>query len=278
MSLISLQNISYKVSANNANSDYILKDISLEINPSTITTFIGVNGGGKTTLAKILIGSISPSSGKVLMTKNLKIGYVPQEIEIEKTIPIDVLNFIKIFAPNFQKNPKFYEWCKRLNIENILHKQIHQISGGALQKILFLQAICDFKDVLVLDEPTQFMDIPAIGEFYKIINEIRIKNKCAIILISHDLHLVMKKSDMIYCINQHICCSGKPEEISVHPEYLSIFGRNLSEMEPNFCEHNIQLNKTNNPENIGIKEENPTQLITEEIGFYSHHHNHQHKI
>lgn len=278
MSLISLKNISYKISTNNANDDYILKDISLKIEPSTITTFIGINGGGKTTLAKIMIGSIAPSSGEMLVAKNLQIGYVPQKIEIEKTIPIDVINFIKIFAPDFQKNSEFFEWCKRLNIENILHKQIHQISGGQLQKILFLQAICGFKDVLVLDEPTQFMDISAIGEFYKIINEIRVKNKCAIILISHDLHLVMKKSDMIYCINQHICCSGKPEEISVHPEYLNIFGNNFAELQTNICDHKAKTYDIKTAEIVGDNSENPAKLITEEIGFYSHHHNHEHKI
>jgi zinc transport system ATP-binding protein len=76
----------------------------------------------------------------------------------------------------------------------------------------------------VLDEPTQYMDIAATEEFYKIIDEIRNQNNCAILLISHDLHLVMQKTDFVFCVNRHICCSGTPESINEHPEYIALFG------------------------------------------------------
>ena len=139
-------------------------------------------------------------------------------------------------------------WCRRLKIENILNKQIHEISGGQLQKILFLQAVCGNNDLLILDEPTQFMDISAVNEFYKILEEIRTASNCGILLISHDLHLVMQKTDLVYCLNRHLCCQGKPEDINKHPEYLALL------------DNSLQFKNGS------------------EIAFYSHHHEHIHKI
>ncbi len=205
------------------NRQTILKDINLELKKGTITTLIGPNGGGKTSIARILLGLLKPSKGKVSKTPSIKIGYMPQKIEIEKTIPLTAFDFIQL---NFKKEYSEYlnQLASRLNVANLLDKQIQDLSGGQLQKILFLYAICQKPDLLVLDEPTQYMDINTSEDFYQIIEEIRKENNCAILLISHDLHTVMQQTDTVFCVNNHICCHGSPESINQHPEYISLFG------------------------------------------------------
>lgn len=233
-----LKNISLKL-----NDQQILNGINLEIHKGQITTLIGPNGGGKTSIARILIGILKASSGQVFVQENIKIGYVPQKLEIEKTIPLRVIDFLKLSTSACaEATAQLLEIATKLRIENILQKSLHQISGGQMQKTLLAKALMNNPDILVLDEPTSNMDISAQGEFYDLLEEIRKKQHCAILLISHDLHIVMQKTNQVICVNHHICCEGNPESINNHPEYLSLFGH-----------HKI--------DNIAI---------------YPHHHDHQH--
>jgi zinc transport system ATP-binding protein len=214
-----LENISLTI-----NRQTILNDINLELEKGKITTLIGPNGGGKTTIARILLGIVKPSSGKVVKDPKIKIGYMPQKIEIDRTIPLTAKDFIQLSTCKIEFDETFKNLSERLNIKKILHKQIHDLSGGQLQKVLFLRALLNKPNLLVLDEPTQYMDINATQEFYQIIDEIRKSAHCAILLVSHDLHTVMQKTDSVFCVNHHICCHGSPELVNEHPEYLSLFG------------------------------------------------------
>lgn len=214
MTLVELKNIGLKI-----DKKQIIDGVSLQLKRGKITTLIGPNGGGKTSLARILLGIIKPTSGKVLSMQKIKIGYMPQKLDLEKNIPISARDFVEL--ENAATDLKL---AKRLNIEKILDKQIHDLSGGQLQKILLLRALSGKPDLLVLDEPTQYMDIAGIIEFYQILEEVRKESQCTILLISHDLHLVMQKTDFVFCINHHICCHGAPEDVNQHPEYLSLFG------------------------------------------------------
>jgi zinc transport system ATP-binding protein len=232
MKIAELKNISLKI-----NGEKILENISLSLNKGEITTLIGPNGGGKTSIARIILEILLPSSGQIIKNKNLSIGYMPQKISLDKNIPLSCLDFINLL----NENKKFDENLSvRLGVDKYLHKQIHNLSGGELQKLLFLQAVSKNAELLVLDEPTQYMDFSAIQDFYKILDEIRQRKNCAILLISHDLNAVMQKCNFVFCINRHICCQGMPEDINQHPEFISLFG-----------------NKSN-------------------ITIYQHHHNHQH--
>jgi zinc transport system ATP-binding protein len=214
MTLIELKNIGLKI-----DGKQIIDGISLQLKRGKITTLIGPNGGGKTSLARIMLGIIKPTSGSVMAMRQLKIGYMPQKLNLEKNIPISARDFAEL--ENGKIDPKL---AVRLNVEKILDKQIHDLSGGQLQKILFLRALSGKPDLLVLDEPTQYMDVSGIIEFYQILEEIRAESKCTILLISHDLHLVMQKTDFVFCVNRHVCCHGAPEDVNQHPEYLSLFG------------------------------------------------------
>ncbi|OFW80721.1 MAG: hypothetical protein A2887_05875 [Alphaproteobacteria bacterium RIFCSPLOWO2_01_FULL_40_26] len=215
MTLIELKNIGFEIA-----HQKIINKISLQLQKGKITTLIGPNGGGKTSLARILLGILKPTTGEIIKNHRIKkVGYMPQKIEIDKTIPMSARDFILLCGNEVDKT-----LTTRLNVEKILDKQIHDLSGGQMQKILFLQAIAGNPELLVLDEPTQYMDIAGIQDFYKIIEEIREKTGCTILLISHDLHMVMQKTDLVFCINHHVCCHGAPEDINQHPEYLSLFG------------------------------------------------------
>lgn len=235
----SLQNICLSL-----NHQQILKNINLELKAGEIATLIGPNGGGKTCIARILTRILKPTSGKVLVKKEAKIGYMPQKLEIEKTIPLRVIDFLELGHQEKQILPS--DIIERLQIKNILDKSIHKISGGQLQKVLFVKTLMNQPEILILDEPTSYMDIGSQGEVYKIIEEIRANKNCAILIISHDLHIVMQKTDQVICVNHHICCEGTPESISDHPEYLSLFGKKQDEQK------------------IG------------NVAIYSHHHDHNH--
>ena len=221
MIVAELKNIALTIGKNS-----ILRDINLSLQNGKISTLIGPNGGGKTSIARILLGVLKPTSGKV--TKgNIKIGYMPQKINLNKTIPLRVVDFLELAAHKISQQEIVcnVEKFPQLNLKKILLKQIHDLSGGELQKVLFLRSIINNPNLLVLDEPTQYMDINAIEEFYRVIDEIRNQSNCAILLVSHDLLAVMKKTDFVFCVNQHICCHGAPEAVNKHPEYLAMFGR-----------------------------------------------------
>jgi zinc transport system ATP-binding protein len=219
--LASLSNISLKL-----DHQQILTNINIELKKGEITTLIGPNGGGKTSIARILIGILAPSSGEVFLQNNAKIGYMPQRLEIEKTIPLRVIDFLNLNSdPKLAKRPFIISIITKLGLEKILEKSIHKISGGQLQKTLLVKSLIGNPDILVLDEPTGCMDITAQGDFYQIIEEIRDQKHCAILIISHDLHIVMQKTNQVICVNHHICCQGSPESINDHPEYLSLFGQ-----------------------------------------------------
>lgn len=220
MSLVKLENISLKIS-----DQQIIERVSLILEKGQITTLIGPNGGGKTSIARILLGVLKPTSGKIIKESDIKVGYMPQKLIVDKTIPLSVQDFLQLSTKKIVFDDYIKNLISRLKIDKILKRQIHDLSGGQMQKVIFLRSIINKPDLLVLDEPTQYMDLNATEEFYQIIDEIRKSQNCAILLISHDLHMVMQKTDFVFCVNHHICCHGSPEDINQHPEYLSLFGK-----------------------------------------------------
>jgi zinc transport system ATP-binding protein len=219
MTTLKLEDISLKI-----DGKQVLKNINLELKPGQITTLIGPNGGGKTSIARIIIGALQPQKGKVIFGKKIKIGYMPQKITIDQIIPLRVVDFLKLSLEKIVFDSFCEELIERLNLHLLLKRQIHDLSGGQLQKVIFLKSIINNPNLLVLDEPTQYMDVNATEKFYEIIEEIRKKKNCAILLISHDLYMVMQKTDWVFCVNHHICCQGTAESVNNHPEYLSLFG------------------------------------------------------
>jgi zinc transport system ATP-binding protein len=217
-SLICCHELSY-----NHGSNKILDNISLEVLPGSIVTIIGPNGGGKTTLLKILLGILKPSAGKVYKKKNLKIGYMPQRINFNKQLPITVRNFLFL---NYNIDYNTIDVLKIIsdtNLNHLLNQQVHDISGGELQRLMLAKALLHNPDLMILDEPLQGLDIKGQNDFYLLIEKIRLEQKMSMIMVSHDLHTVIRSTNHVICLNKHICCQGLPKTIQKQ-SYENLFG------------------------------------------------------
>ena len=217
MSLIELKNLSVAYG-----SSEVLRDISLTVNQGEILTIVGPNGSGKTTLFRALIGSVNPSSGSITRKKNLKIGYVPQRLHIGTTLPITVERFLRI-----QKNSSLIscqQALEKAGIQDLAQNQVSDLSGGQFQRVMLASALLTQPNLLLLDEATQGLDQLGSADFYRQIEKVRTETNCAVVMISHELHVVMSASDRVICLNGHICCEGTPELVTSDPEYRALFG------------------------------------------------------
>jgi zinc transport system ATP-binding protein len=205
----------------------VLERVSVKVHESEVVTLIGPNGAGKTTLVRIMLGLVKPQSGRVQRREGLRIGYMPQKLHIEPTLPITVRRFLEL-ARHAGKTP-IAEVLEEVRIAHLLDQQMRAISGGEMQRVLLARALTQSPQLLVLDEPAQGVDVSGQAELYELINEIRTRHHCGVLMISHDLHLVMARTDEVICLNHHICCHGRPEQVSIDPSYLALFGRKEAE-------------------------------------------------
>ena len=217
MSLIQVERLSVRYGARTA-----LSDVSLRIAANEIVTIVGPNGSGKTSLLRAIIGAIQPSAGRIVHAANLKIGYVPQKLHIDDTLPITVSKFLKL--PGGVAGADVEYALKEAAVPELQHEQLSQLSGGQFQRVLLARALLGTPEILILDEATQGLDQPGSAAFYRQIEQVRQKTGCAVLMISHDLHVVMSASDRVICLNGHICCSGTPQSVVATPEYQELFG------------------------------------------------------
>ncbi|WP_422667239.1 zinc ABC transporter ATP-binding protein ZnuC [Buchnera aphidicola] len=204
----------------------ILSDISISLISNRIITLIGPNGAGKSTLVRVILGLIQPNAGSVIIHPNISIGYVPQKLYLNRFLPITVERFLKL--SNNISDIDIQLILKRVKVKSLQKFKLQQLSGGEMQRVLLAKALLKKPNLLVLDEPTQGIDVSGRLSLYKLINEIKDELKCSIFMVSHDLNLVMAKTDEVICLNNHICCSGTPENILKNIEFISIFGINRS--------------------------------------------------
>ncbi|MCK3657412.1 zinc ABC transporter ATP-binding protein ZnuC [Pasteurellaceae bacterium Pebbles2] len=219
-----------------------LQHINLRIFPNSITTIVGPNGGGKSTLLKVLLKLLSPTKGSVTYRADLRVGYVPQKIHLDHSLPVTVERFLSL-KKGIQKSD-IQQALELLSISHLIKNSMQKLSGGEMQRVLIARAILNKPNLLVLDEPTQGVDINGQIELYQLIHQTQQKLNCAILMVSHDLHIVMADTNEVLCVNQHICCAGTPETVSNDPKFIHFFGDQFSK----------------------------------NIAFYTHHHNHNHNI
>ncbi len=235
--LIELKNISVTFAHHR-----VLQNINFCLYPQSIITIVGPNGGGKSTLLKVLLKLIPPTTGEVIYSKNLRIGYVPQKIYLDHTLPLTVAKFLALSQAVTEEAIR--ETAELLSITHLKHNSLHKLSGGEMQRVLIARAILNKPNLLVLDEPTQGVDINGQSELYQLINTMQRKLNCTILMVSHDLHIVMADTNEVLCVNQHICCQGTPEIISNDPKFKYFFGDSFAK----------------------------------NIALYTHHHNHHHNM
>jgi zinc transport system ATP-binding protein len=200
----------------------ILSDIDIDIAPGEIVTVIGPNGAGKTMLVRALLGLERIDGGSVRRRDGLVVGYAPQRFDVDRAIPLTVARFVALGRP-----------LPRAEIEGALadvgagklaERQLSELSGGELQRVVLARALARRPDLLVLDEPARGVDYAGEAELYTLIGRLRTERGFGVLLVSHDLHVVMAQSDRVICLNRHVCCSGVPQQVAQHPEYARLFG------------------------------------------------------
>ncbi len=203
------------VKLNNAgfrqNEKWLVRGVSLQVKKGKIVTLIGPNGSGKSTTAKIALGIYKKIDGSVEKYTN-KIGYVPQKISIDWTLPLRVYDFM-VLTENLDEETI----NKALSLTGVTHlkdKNLGDLSGGEFQRVLLARAISKKPELLVLDEPVQGVDFTGEIALYELIKKISDELNCGILLISHDLHTVMSATDHVVCLNGHVCCSGSPMDVA----------------------------------------------------------------
>ncbi|UWQ10336.1 metal ABC transporter ATP-binding protein [Aliiroseovarius crassostreae] len=200
----------------------ILTGVDFSLSKGEIVTIVGPNGSGKSTLLKLLIGAERPSAGKVHRQKGLRIGYVPQKLHIDPTLPLTVARFLNLPQPVDRGQAQAA--LERVGASGLEPRQMTDLSGGQFQRVLLARALLMEPDLLVLDEATQGLDQPGSAAFYQLIEELRQELGCAVLMVSHELHVVMATSDRVLCLNGHVCCQGAPEQVASAPEYRALFG------------------------------------------------------
>ncbi|MHA7879433.1 MAG: zinc ABC transporter ATP-binding protein ZnuC [Saccharospirillum sp.] len=220
----------------------IIDRINLTLNCGQIMTVIGPNGAGKSTLIKALLGIIPASSGRIERKRNLRIGYMPQKLHIDDSLPLSVYRLMTLTQRASRE--QVYAALAQTEVSHLLDRAVQKLSGGEFQRVMLARALLKDPELLVLDEPVQGVDFTGEIELYRLIQRLRDDRGCAILMVSHDLHLVMAATDEVICLNGHVCCSGAPESVTRAPEFLALFG--------------------------------PQQA--DALAFYSHHHDHRHSL
>ena len=205
----------------------LIHDVSLSVSRGEIVTLVGPNGSGKSTTIKAILGIQKPDSGSISSIDRLAIGYVPQKLEINRTMPLTVSRFMRL-TQNYT-DAAISEALSTTGIDGLQKREIANLSGGEFQRVLIARAIACKPDLLVLDEPVQGVDFSAELEIYQLIAQLRDELNCGVLLVSHDLHIVMAETDTVICLNGHVCCSGSPQVVTSSPEFIDLFGARGSE-------------------------------------------------
>jgi zinc transport system ATP-binding protein len=200
----------------------LLQSVDVDVHPSEIVTVIGPNGAGKTTLVRTLLGLIVPDGGTVLRAEGLRVGYAPQRFDVDRALPMTVARFLRLGGA--QADKELAAALAEVGVGHLVGQQLTSLSGGELQRVVLARALLRKPALLVLDEPVRGVDYAGEAELYELIATLRDARGLGVLLVSHDLHVVMARSDRVVCINGHVCCSGVPRTVARDPEYVRLFG------------------------------------------------------
>lgn len=225
----------------------VLSGLDLRVDAGHITTLVGPNGAGKTSLARLVLGLAQPDAGSIRRLPGLVTGYMPQKVAVDDTLPLTARRFVALAGSD---PAAVAAALARVGASAVAQHPVQRLSGGEFQRVLLARAIVRRPRLLVLDEPAQGVDVGGQDALYGLIGELRDETGCGVLMISHDLHLVMAESDRVVCINHHVCCSGTPEAVSAHPEFVALFGQGYGSV----------------------------AAPAAHVALYTHHHDHEHEL
>ena len=217
MRLVTVSQMSVKRGSHQA-----LSHVDLTIDKGEIVTIVGPNGSGKSTLLRCIIGALKPDQGTILRAAGMRIGYVPQRLAIDATMPLTAARFLSL--PKKRSKTQIQEALTQVGADGLQDRPMSGLSGGQFQRVLLARALMDNPDLLILDEPTTGLDQPGSADLYTQIEQVRRDTGAAVLMVSHELHVVMSASDRVVCLNGHVCCHGTPEIVASAPEYRALFG------------------------------------------------------
>ena len=201
---------------------WLLQEVDIAVASREVVTLIGPNGAGKTTLVRVLLGLMEVDRGTVHRSASLSVGYVPQRIHFDFTLPLSVGRLMTLTAR--RSDAVVREALEETAVGHLVSARVSELSGGELQRVLLARALIRMPNLLVLDEPVQGVDYTGEADLYELIAGIVDRRGCGVLLVSHDLHLVMAATDRVVCLNRHVCCTGVPQEVVGHDEFRRLFG------------------------------------------------------
>jgi zinc transport system ATP-binding protein len=201
---------------------WLVRGVDLKVRAGEIVTLIGPNGSGKTTTAKLSLGVLKPTEGKVIQRQGLKSAYVPQAVVIDWTLPLRVDGLMRLTQS--LTDVEMAAALDSTGATHLLKREVRHLSGGEFQRVMLARAVARKPEFLVLDEPAQGVDFAGEIALYALIKQVRDQTGCGILMVSHDLHMVMAATDNVICLNGHICCQGTPETVAGSSEYKQLFG------------------------------------------------------
>ena len=204
-----------------------LNRVDITVRSGEIVTLIGPNGSGKTTLVRVVLGLLKPDRGQLWRRPGVTFGYVPQRLSVDPVLPLTVRRFLSL--PKAPHEEALKATLAEVGASYLLDYELRSLSGGETQRVLLARALLRNPDILVLDEPLQGVDFTGELELFDLIAATRQRHGCGVLMVSHDLHLVMAATDQVICLNHHVCCTGRPESVTKHPEYLALFGPRAAE-------------------------------------------------
>lgn len=201
----------------------IIDELSLTISSGDLVSILGPNGGGKTTLIKLLAGTLAVSSGEIRRRDNLRIGYQPQRSVINTYLPLNAREYLlqNTHASTEEIHAHLAGFALK---ESLLDQQVGSLSGGERQVLTIVRTFLRKPDLLLLDEPGTYCEHKKLSEMYAKIEDYSRSSGCATVMVSHDLSRVLQHSDHIYCINSRLVCDGGPDRIVDDLEFEKLFG------------------------------------------------------
>jgi zinc transport system ATP-binding protein len=199
----------------------VLNDVHLRVHAGEIVTLIGPNGAGKSTLVRVMLGLQKPDAGQVSLRPGLRVGYVPQRLSVDPVLPLTVRRFLTLAARHPEQ--RLIEALREVGVAGRLDNPLQSLSGGELQRVLLARALLRDPQLLFLDEPVQGVDVSGQTELYALIGRLRDERGVGVLMVSHDLHLVMERTDVVFCLDQQVCCVGHPDQVKNQPAFQMLF-------------------------------------------------------